>query len=344
MRKVDVGLHDTTVGIWQDDPNDPTFHSEIFAGIIRHMRSRGWTVGQDRQVAKHYRLIRKNFRLARQGAFKASLQISGRHIEIAFWAETWKADNPNGHRYDFDKRQRLSHMDRRRLTVEERAIIRWIGTTAAVAVSQPTPMPSSGLVTATEYVQAQYAESWHSDKALGRPICRHDSNRKSADGELIEHGQIVWSTDSKGRIIRGTALYSINNTWWIITGPHGILSTSCWKIFTRQPSDLRRKRNDRLRRGRLEAEIAWAIARDDFTRAATLRKVAFGSAPIYRIWSRDKGLYYGPQCCGYTPDISRAGRYTREEAEREVCRVPHILHAIGPDGEREDFGMVAEVA
>lgn len=35
---------------------------------------------------------------------------------------------------------------------------------------------------------------------------------------------------------------------------------------------------------------------------------------------------------------------TRAEAEREVRRVPHILHAIGPDGEREDFGMAAEVA
>lgn len=343
MRKIDVRLNDTTLGIWQDDANDPTFHSKIFVGLIRLLRDRGWMVTEDHEVSERFRSLRKAHRLAHKGALRASMRISGCCIEITFWSETWKNENRHGHRYDFDKRPRFTYIDRLRLTLEERAIIGWLAARSEVTISRAMVMPSSGTITATDYVQAQYAKSWRTDKVLGRPICQYDNNRKSADGALLEHGQTAWTTDSKGRIVRGVALYNINNMWWVIAGPHGLMNMGCWEIFATQPPDLRRKRNDRRRRERIEAEIARAIAGDDFDRAATLRRVAFGAEPIYRIWSRKNGAYYRPQYCGYTTDLSSAGRYTRAEAEREVRRVPHILHAIGPDGEREDFG-VAEVA
>ncbi|GAB4071694.1 hypothetical protein KHC28_00175 [Ancylobacter sonchi] len=341
-RKLDVRLHDTTIGIWQDDPNDPTFKTEIFAGIRGLLWRRGWTVGED--PACHYRSLRPSRRLARKGRLIASLQVNGRHIEFECWTETWPKDNPNGHRRDYNKRGRLDYIDRLRLEVEERAIIRWLEARADVTVSRSRPMPSTGRITALEFIEQGYAESWHSDKKLGRPVPTADYNRKSADGFMLEHGATVWTTDAKGRLIRGTVFYNINNMWWVVAGPHTLLNQGSFEIYVDCPEDVRRKRNGRARRVRLERELASAIRRKDAPRAALLIGILFGDEPIYRIWSRKHGTYYAPNYCGYTSDEVSAGRYTRAEARREVRRVPHHLHAIGPDGQREDFASAEDAA
>lgn len=338
-RKLDVRLHDTRIGIWQDDPHDATFKTEIFDGVIRLLRSRGWIVTRDAHTHRHYRCLSKNHRLARKGNLRAALRLGGRSIEFECWAETWRKDNQNGHRYDFDKRWRLDYIDRLRLDLEERAIIAWLSKASSVTVSRSVPSPSKGAITAIAFIEDGYAKSWHSDKELGRPKCNQACNAKSRDGFQIEHGATVWTTDLKGRIVRGTAYCNINNMWWVVTGPHGLLNKGCHQIYVEQPEDLRRKRNGRERRNRLERELAQAVSSHHSGRAETLKRIIFGDEPIYRIWSRKNSSFYAPQYCGYTTDENRAGRYTRAEAEREVRRVPHHLHAIGPDGRREDFGM-----
>ncbi|MDR6953838.1 hypothetical protein J2X65_003201 [Ancylobacter sp. 3268] len=341
-RKLDVRLHDTTMGIWQDDPNDPTFKTDIFAGIRGLLWRRGWKVGDD--PACHHRSLRPSHRLARKGNLIASLQVAGRSIEFKCWAETWPKDNQNGHRYDFNKRDRLDYIDRLSLELEERAIIRWLEARASLSVSRSRPYPSTGRITALEYIEQEYAESWHSDKALGRPVPTGDYNRKSADGFMLEHGATVWTTDEKGRLIRGTAFYHINNMWWVVTGRHALENKGCHDIYARRPDNVRRKRNGRSRRFRLERELANAIRREDEKRAELLQQILFSDQPIYRIWSRKWNAYYGPNYSGYTTDEVRAGRYTLAEARREVRRVSHILHAIGPDGRREDFAGAEDAA
>jgi hypothetical protein len=338
-RKLDVRLHDTRVGIWQENPNDPTFKTEIFDGVIRLLRSRGWIVTRDPKTHKHYRSISKYHRLARKGNLRASLEVHGRSIEFECWAETWQKVNSNGHRFDFDKRQRFDYIDRLRLELEERAVIAWLAGRAEVKVSRSRPFPSTGAITALAFIEAGYAESWHKDKVLGRPKCNQDYDRKSADGQLLEHGATVWTTDRKGRIVRGVAYYNLGQMWWVVTGPHVLDNRSSTEIYAQHPADLRRKRNECERHNRLERELARAVSTHDYRRVDLLKRIIFGDEPIYRIWSRKNGSFYASQYCGYTSDENRAGRYTRAEAEREVRRVPHHLHAIGPDGRREDFGM-----
>lgn len=310
-RTVAVHLHDTTIGISQDDAQDPTFRAEIFGPLIRMLRTRGWTVGSDPDVVKHYNCLRHDRRLMRKGALRGSLKITGRCIKIEVWAETWPKDNRNGHRYDFNKRQRLDYLDRLRVQALERLIITWLERRAAVTVSR-----SGQPRLAMDRIAKDYAESWHTDKALGRPRCDYDYNRRSADGILIEHGQTVWVPDAKGRIVRGRAFYNINNMWWVVLAKDHLTNKACFEIYAEQPEDLRRKRNGRERRRRLEAQIAAAVMASDFRRTETLTRIAFADEPVWRIWSRKNGCFYGPQYSGYTSDANQAGRYTREEAMR----------------------------
>jgi hypothetical protein len=37
---------------------------------------------------------------------------------------------------------------------------------------------------------------------------------------------------------------------------------------------------------------------------------------LYLIWSHEHGAWWGPDRCGYTTTISKAGRYTHDEAMR----------------------------
>jgi hypothetical protein len=117
-------------------------------------------------------------------------------------------------------------------------------------------------------------------------------------------------------------------------GAFTLLNKSSGEIFCKQPQDLRIKRNDRARRNRLEAELALAVRQMDFRRAQVLKDVIYGDQPTYMIWHREHSAYYRSGFAGYTTDTIVAGRYTFDEAMGEVRRVPHLLEAVSPTGER----------
>lgn len=333
-RALDVNLHDAHIGIWQDDARDPTFRAEIYLGCLRLFQRRGWRITADPKILKHYRCLSKDRRLAEKGDLRASIDISGRVVEIEVWAETWPMDNQNGRRHDFNKRERMAFLDRVRLDLETSKIIAWLGPRATVTVKARGRKVGAdvGDLTAMDMIAADYAQSWHADKDLGRPVCTQAYNAKSADKGVVEHGATVWFADRKGRICRGTAFYNINNMWWVAANQHSLTNLACHELYVQPPQDLRRKRNDRARRDRLEALLARAIRACDFQRADLLKRIAFGAEATYGIWSRKNDAYYRPNRAGYTGDALSAGRYTWDEAKAEVLRVPHYLSLVMPDG------------
>ncbi len=341
-RKLDINLYDTSIGIWQDNANDPTFRAEIFGPLIRSMRIRGWTIGVDPSV--RHGSLRPTHRLGKRGNLRAEIRCSGRVVEIKFWSEAAPSENRNGPRYGFDHRKNAPYLDRLRFDLETRRILTWLRDRAEITEKRP---PRSGTVapgemTARDFIAEGYRTSWHADKELGRPVAKHDYNCTSLDGERIEHGQKVWFTDRKGRICCGTAYYNINNMWWIVSGEWSLSNKATHEICTRQPADLRKKLNERARRGRLEADLAFAIRTMNFLRAETLRKILFGRELTYGIWANDHSAFYRSNYSGYTTDSIAAGRYTWDEAADEVRRCPDGLRLVTPDGKHisaSDLGM-----
>lgn len=333
---ISINIHDSHIGIWQDDARDASFRSEIYGALIRQMRDRGWSIGRNDQTHRHYRCLSPDRRVGARGTLLCDIEISGRVVKVEFWSTTAEQNNRNGRRYDFNKMARMSKLDRLRVELEFRRIVAWLEALAPAEVKRRDERDLSPM----KRIEKGYAESWHSDKALGRPVCNSDHNRKSADGRMLDHGQIVWMPDNKGRMLRGIAYYNINSMWWVIAG--GMLfNKGCSEIFAATPSDLRKKRNERASRSRLERELQIAVQRMDYRRADILKTILFGAEQTYMIWARDHSAYYRAQYAGYSSDTAGAGRYTRAEAEAECRRVPHELEMVCPDGKHVSFERAA---
>jgi hypothetical protein len=329
-----IRIHDASIGIWQERADDPTFKTEVFGRVIRHMRDRGWKIGQDKDVHRHYRILSPNHRMGERGNLRCAIRLSGRVVDVDFWSITAPQINRHGRQHDFDKMQRMHHIERLRVELEFIRIVRWIETIAPVTVDRSIDSDTSAVMR----IAKSYAESWHSDKALGHPVCTYDYNRKSADGTLLEHGQTIWTRDHKGRVIRGTAFYNINNMWWVVSG--GTLhNKGSHDLSTSAPADLRRKENQRLRRQRLEAELSSAVQQMNYLRAEVLKQIIFSKEPVFMIWAKDHNAYYRSTYSGYTTDRIAAGKYTRAEAEAECRRCPSDLEMVGPDGVHVSFAQ-----
>lgn len=341
MRNVSVNINDTSFGIWQDHADDPTFRTELFLPILRQLKRRGWQVATDLYVKEHFPSLSKDNRIVTRGDLVGSVELTGRVIKIEFWATTWPIDNRNGPRYDFRKLSRMNYLDRLRVSLEFRRAIAWLRKRASVTVKDRNERGiGRGASTAMEFIAADYAESWHKDKDAGRPLPGpYPRNYTSADGAPIEQGATVWFSHTDGRIHRGHAFYNLNNMWWVVCGPYVLRNLGAHELFCRAPADPRAKRNERQRRLKLEAELASAVRRMDFARADKMKRILFGNDAPWMIYARDHSAYYRANYCGYTTDTISAGRYTREEAEREARRVPHELEIHGPDGERIRFDL-----
>lgn len=337
MRKpISINIHDSHLGIWQDDAQDETLRSEVYAELIRQMRSRGWSIHRDSRVHQRYRCLSPNNRLGARGTLRCEIELAGRTVKVEFWSTTAKQDNRNGRRYDFNKLKRMSKLDQLRVELEFRRTIAWLETIAPVTIKRRDEQDLPPM----QRIEKSYAESWHKDKDLGRPVCKYDNQRTSADKLLLEHGQNVWFADYDGRILRGVAFYNINNMWWVIAGGK-LRNIACFELYVGNPGNLRVKRNERKRRNRLEAELQIAVQRMDYQRAHVLKTIIFGTEQTYMIWARDNRAYYRSQYAGYSSDTAGAGRYTRAEAEAECRRAPDELEMVCPDGSRVSFDRSA---
>jgi len=334
-RTIKIHLHDTHIGISQDDPNDPSFRRNIFQKLITHLRKRGWTVSPDPSVVKHYKCISPDHKVACKGAVRAHLETAGRFCKIKFWSDAARRNNPNGPRYDFDKFDRMPYLDQKRFLLERQKIIDWLTGECRATITRPVNRKSHRA--ALDYIAAQYAESWHSDRDLGRPVCTCASNARSADGGAVTHGCTVWFRGHDGRWRRGQALYNINNMWWVVENRFSWRNLACFELHVEQPADLREKRDDRSRRRALERELKRALQASNYARADVVNHILFGDDAPHFIWSRKNDAYYGTDYCGYTSSQLQAGRYSRAEAEAECRRVPHILEMVCPNGNRVRF-------
>lgn len=321
-----VSFHDASISIWEEPEGqargewERQFKKDVFLRIAQQLRRLGWHTEVPADMVETYgQRFAEDHRYCRKGDLQGLLDLSGRHIEFQMWQDIANVSNSNGGRYDFDKEQRMPYLLRLEMQRTRNRLNHYLcNVFAGYEFSSSKSDGRSekrgpGALTAMQFVEACWASSWHF-KGDTSTYEISDHNRKSADGQLIEHGQHVYFPDRKGRICTGTAYYNINNMWWVVSGKYGVTNEASFYLYANNPGCLRVKRNERQRRKRLEGELSKAIKAMDFKRAQVLKEILFpADEPLYLIWHKGHSAWFAPDFNGYRSNTNDAGKYTRSE-------------------------------
>jgi hypothetical protein len=288
-----VNFHDASLHVWEEglggspkerDTWEKAFKHQVFKRIIQTLNRIGWECIIPEEMVKQYsRRFALNHRYCVKGDLKADLSISGRFIEFKMFQNVTAPERPDHEgRYQSDKEKCMPYvmwleMERTRRRIRSYLCNVFPGYHfKADKLDGRMNKCGPGHLTAMEWLEGCYKTSWHFKGDIDTYQIS-DYNRESADGTRLEHGQRVWFTDRKGRILTGIAYYNINNMWWVIMGKYAHTNVASFHLHTVQPEDIRRKRNEELRKKRLAAEIGKAVNEMNYERAALLRDVLFGS-------------------------------------------------------------------
>jgi hypothetical protein len=297
---------------------------------------------------KHYggtvaRWAAERRRECSKGDLKGELEVMGRSITFKMWQDVTPSENRNGGRYDFDKEARMPYLLRIEMERTRLRIRHYLCSVFTGYKFEPPREPPMGLMglTAEEKAAHNRRTSGHYKPALDRAEISMTSNAIACDGGTIEHGARVWALDHKGRVITGTAYYSLNNRWQIVTGRYGLTYAGTESIFTSPPENLRVKRNARERRRRLESELAKAVKAMNFRRAEVLKNVLWPKPePLFFIMK--DGAYFAPNYCGYRDNPVDAGRYTEAELKPYASDIKNgSLKAVLANGKTHATGALA---
>lgn len=307
-----ICFRDTTVSVWEEKVDEADFRSRVFIPALIFLGRRGWKVSICPDTKRRWPSLSKNTRIAQKGELHVRIETRGRHFEIEIWQDLYNRSRSDSGRWEFDKRRRMPYLLGRRCDLEMQKLVAFLQKKTGYPVENNNPI----LGNADKAIQHRIKTTGHYRPELGHASFSMECNRTSADKQTLKHGQTVWTTDRKGRVIRGKAFYSLNAQWMVRTSHDDFTYRSAGELWVAAPSNLRLKRNGESRRKVLEGLLSSAIDRMDFQRADQIKNLLFGKDPLFRIWSKKHEAYYRPNACGYTSDKSAAGLYRRDEAER----------------------------
>lgn len=298
------------------------YKRDVFARVVQQLNRMGWTVSlrepKPHRTSAHDREYDLKYRDCRKGDLHGELEIDGPRIEFQMWQNLVTPNRPRGDgQYEFHKEVLMPHLIRLEMERTRRKLREYLCNVFGYRFEEhrqrklgPGPLG----ITAAEMERERRLKSGHYRPELDRATFNGDAGT-SGDGLPLENGMRVYAIDYQRRIITGTAYYCLNGNWTIVSGRYGV-AWNIWhkQVFVNPPENLRQKRNSDIRRKRLEAQMAEAVRRMDFARAAVLRDVLWPAGDaVYLIQRKDDDLYHRPGHAGYTSDTLDAGRFTRHE-------------------------------
>lgn len=333
-----INFHDASLYIWEegeaprgqicglDKGWQRQFKRDVFARIVQTLNRLGWTCTIPTDMVERYGAsFAREYRDCIKGDLQARIEIGGRTIKLEMFQDVQNVSNPNGGRYDFDKAQRMSYLQRLEMERTRRRIRDYLCNVFAGYVFEP-PKISSPNPDPLAYFNDQWdgeyekrrgthrfdrgADGWPSDKELSL------WNQNDAGGTPLNQGDVRWLRDRKGRLLRGRVYGGINGMWMFVYGPGQQDRTHepASRFFTYRPGMLRKLVNADVRRKRIERELQKATNAMNFERAAVLRDILFPNNPnLFVVWHKDHEAYHCSGFCGYTRDKSKAGRFTADE-------------------------------
>lgn len=297
-----VVFHDAALYVWEEGiPREwdaaraweRQFKRDVFARIVQTLNRLGWTcIIPPKMIEQYGKSFAEDYRYCRKGDMQGEISLSGRSIKFEMWQDVQNVENRNGGKYDFDKEDRMTYVQRLEMERTRRRIRDYLCNVFTgyefepPKIASPNPDPL-----------AYFNDSWDSEYEKKRGVHRfkrgsdgwpsehevNSWNRKDKDGTPLNHGDVRWMRDRKGRAIRGRVYGGINGMWLFVYGPGERDHTheSAGSFFTYRLGETPRKLFDpRERRKRIERDLAIAVKEMRFERAAKLRDALLRIAPI----------------------------------------------------------------
>lgn len=267
-------LHDATVFIrratekYRAKPDD----REFLKRLVKFFRSHGFTCAIDPRTAKDYPSLKyDHYKGKHKDGLEVSLGRSGMQIEVKFF-QSIIADNPNGGEYDFHREKNMPYLIRLRYLwalKQLRALLEFYDyrcatlpptTDAIEQIRRSRDEDFSGRWAATG--NREWIGEWYS------------YNCTDGDGNQIKEGDVYYTRDFKGYLVRGVAYYRLNSMWQLVSNGRSVAHVSCGRCFSWKPGLKRKDYSNGHKQSkidRINAVLATTVKTEDFRRAALIK-------------------------------------------------------------------------
>lgn len=232
----------------------------IYGSIKRILRSKGFSFGKDREIAKKYPSLAQTHHEGNKGDLKFIASIHPAMIEIEFYQDI-NFENKCGGKYDFNKLSKMTYLQRLTYFNVRNKIIKMLLKRGLIDGTKPRSEE------AYKQVMNRRAETmeWH-PQMYTRPI--QDYNSKDKDGLHLKDGDVRYFYDYNGILSRGTVYYNINNMWWVVCNKYNYSNKASFDLFQWKPG-MPIKIADRERK--LQSLLKKLIEEHNYERAIIIR-------------------------------------------------------------------------
>jgi hypothetical protein len=303
------------------------YKNQVFKRVIWMMRHLGWICTMP-EVEPHAKKSYGKYaiescrrkRLCQKGDLKADVEMSGRSVSIKFFQSINTPDRADHEgRYQQDLEKHMTYMMRLEMERTRRRITKYLCNvfTDYQVGEEYRPKVGPRSITALEWKDMEARRSGHFVEALGHARIHCERSETGRDGGKIVHGATVWFKDwHTKRIFRGTAFYSLNDSWKIIFGKYAYTVCQIQDIYSAPPENLRQRLTADQREKRLNSEMNAAVKEMRFERAAQLRDILFPKAePLFMLYHTGHNLYHRACFSGYSNNTHDAGKFTRAQLD-----------------------------
>jgi hypothetical protein len=261
------------------------YKNQVFKRVVWMLNQLGWTLTMPevepyakKAYGKYAIESARRKRFCQKGDLKADLEMSHQSIELKFFQSLNTPDRADHEgRYQNDKELHMTYMMRLEMERTRNRITTYLCNvfTGYQVEQEYRPKVGPKGITALEWKDMEIRRSGHFVEALGHARIHCKRSETGRDGGTIVHGATVWFRDWRTkRVFRGTAFYSLNDSWKIIYGKYAYTVCQIQDIYTKPPETLR-IRCERARASRLKSEISTAVKAMNYERAAKLRDILY---------------------------------------------------------------------
>ncbi|MBN3406370.1 hypothetical protein CF088_13975 [Clostridium botulinum] len=257
---------------WEDRHN--WSHYPILHRVLNFMEDRGFEVGRDPRIEKHYKCLNKDHWYGKKDNLEFKAERYPRGFSIKFF-QNINFENKSGGEYDFYKFDKAPYLIK----------LMWINETYKIGKFIKKIVPdvvenSKKIYKLSEdKIKNHFVESWHHTQNdmnfnlsdLDGITCEETYNNKDRDGKTIYNGEIKYFRDYKGRLNRGKVYHNINNMWWIILNDTDYTNEACFSLFDATEEDFKHRRIQKSRKK--SYETSRVVARKNFTNKFTYKDI-----------------------------------------------------------------------